>query len=253
MWERVKSPIRGVTTSHGDGIWKSTDGGKSWTHVGLESSGQIAKIEIHPNDADTAFVAVQGQIWGPNEERGVFRTTDGGKSWKHVLKVGPETGATDLCDGPDQPAHSVCRHVESWPQALVHQVRRHRRRHLQIQRRWRQLEKARPAACRRWSEKSPWTFQPATPTAFTLLIEAEPEKGGLWRSDDAGETWKLINGHRVLHSRAWYYIHIAADPVDEDTVYVLNVPLMKSIDGGKYLGKNDYTPRRSPRPMDQPG
>ncbi|MBT8070354.1 MAG: glycosyl hydrolase, partial [Gammaproteobacteria bacterium] len=91
-----ESPIRGVTTATGDGVWKSSDAGKTWTHIGLENSGQIARIKIHPANPDIAWVAVQGQIWGPNEERGVFRTTDGGRSWQHVLKVGPNTGASDL-------------------------------------------------------------------------------------------------------------------------------------------------------------
>ncbi|MFB3076851.1 MAG: WD40/YVTN/BNR-like repeat-containing protein, partial [Lysobacterales bacterium] len=98
-----EAPIRGVTTSSGDGVWKSTDTGRTWKHVGLEKSGQIAQIEIHPSNPDTAYVAVQGQIWGPNEERGVFRTTDGGKSWKHVLKVSANTGATDLSMDPSNP------------------------------------------------------------------------------------------------------------------------------------------------------
>ena len=98
-----EAPIRGVTTSSGDGVWKSSDAGKTWQHVGLEKSGQIAQIEIHPSNPDIAFVAVQGQIWGANEERGVFRTTDGGKSWEHVLKVSANTGATDLSMDPSNP------------------------------------------------------------------------------------------------------------------------------------------------------
>ena len=83
-----ESPIRGVTTSHGDGVWKSTDAGKSWTHVGLEDAGQISRIKIHPDDPDTAWIAVQGDIWGPSSTRGIFMTTDGGESWNHVLKGG---------------------------------------------------------------------------------------------------------------------------------------------------------------------
>ena len=227
-----EAPIRGVTTSHGDGVWKSTDGGKSWSHIGLENSGQIAKIEIHPDDPDTAFVAVQGQIWGPNEERGVFRTTDGGKSWKHVLKVGPETGATDLSMDP---TNSRILYAAMW---------NHGRKPWFIKSggtdggifkssdggdNWKKLTGGLPEMI----GKIGVDVSASNPDRVYALIEAEPEKGGLWRSDDAGNIWKLINGHRVLHSRAWYYIHIAADPVDEDTVYVLNVPLMKSIDGGK--------------------
>ena len=98
-----EAPIRGVTTSHGDGMWKSTDTGASWKHIGLEKAGQIAKIQIHPTNADIAVVAVQGQIWGPSDERGVYRTIDGGVSWKQVLKVGPETGATDVVMDPSNP------------------------------------------------------------------------------------------------------------------------------------------------------
>ena len=98
-----ESPIRGVTTSQGDGMWKSTDAGKTWKHVGLAKSGQISKIEIHPTNPDIAWVGVQGQIWSPNEERGVFRTTDGGVSWQHVLKVNANTGASDISLDPTNP------------------------------------------------------------------------------------------------------------------------------------------------------
>jgi photosystem II stability/assembly factor-like uncharacterized protein len=227
-----EAPIRGVTTSHGDGVWKSTDAGKTWTHLGLEKSGQIARIEIHPDNPDVAFVAVQGQIWGPNEERGVFRTTDGGKNWEHVLRVSANTGATDLSMDPTN------------PRILYAAMWNHGRKPWFIHSggtdggifkstdggdSWTRLTGGLPEMI----GKIGVDVSASNPDRVYAIIEAEPEKGGLWRSDDAGETWQLINGHRVLHSRAWYYIHIAADPVDEDTVYVLNVPLMKSIDGGK--------------------
>jgi photosystem II stability/assembly factor-like uncharacterized protein len=226
-----EAPIRGVTTSHGDGVWKSTDAGKTWTHLGLDASGQIAKIEIHPTDPDIAFVAVQGQIWGPNEERGVFRTADGGKTWQHVLKVNPDTGATDLSMDPTN------------PRILYAGMWHHGRNPWFVKSggpgggiykstdggdSWKQLEGGLPGLI----GKIGLDVSASNPDRVYAIIEAEPEKGGLWRSDDAGETWSLINGHRVLHSRAWYYIHLAADPVDENTVYVLNVPLMKSVDGG---------------------
>jgi photosystem II stability/assembly factor-like uncharacterized protein len=227
-----ESPIRGVTTSHGDGVWKSTDAGKSWNHIGLEKSGQISRIRIHPSNPDIAFVAVQGQIWGPNEERGIFRTTDGGKSWEHVLKVNPDTGASDLAMDPGN------------PRVLYAAMWHHGRKPWFIKSggegdgiykssdggdSWKKLEGGLPDLV----GKIGVDVSASNPDRVYAIIEAEPEKGGLWRSDDAGKSWELINSHRVLHSRAWYYIHITADPVDEDTVYVMNVPLMKSIDGGK--------------------
>jgi photosystem II stability/assembly factor-like uncharacterized protein len=226
-----EAPIRGVTTSHGDGVWKSTDAGATWTHLGLEESGQIAEIRIHPNDPDIAFVAVQGQIWGPNPERGVFRTTDGGKTWSQVLKANPDTGATDLVIDPTN------------PRILYAGMWHHGRKPWFVTSggegggvykstdggdTWRKLEGGLPGLI----GKVAVDVSASNPQRVYALLEAEPGLGGLWRSDDAGETWVLINGHRVLHSRAWYYIHLRADPLDENTVYVLNVPLMKSVDGG---------------------
>ncbi len=227
-----ESPIRGVTTSHGDGVWKSTDAGKSWQHMGLEESGQISRIEIHPENPDVAYVAVQGQIWGPNTERGIFRTRDGGKNWKQVLKVSENTGASDLSMDPTN------------PRILYAAMWNHGRKPWFIHSggtdggifksadggdNWEKLTGGLPEMI----GKIGVDVSASNPDRVYAIIEAEPEKGGLWRSDDAGKTWSLIDGHRVLHSRAWYYIHITADPVDENTVYVLNVPLMKSIDGGK--------------------
>jgi photosystem II stability/assembly factor-like uncharacterized protein len=203
-----ESPIRGVTTSHGDGVWKSTDAGKNWDHIGLEKSGQISAIEIHPDNPD------------------------GGRSWKHVLKVNENTGASDLVMDPAN------------PRILYAAMWNHGRKPWFIQSggpggglykstdggdSWKKLEGGLPGL----AGKIGVDVSASNPDRIYAIIEAEPEKGGLWRSDDAGKTWKLINGHRVLHSRAWYYNHITADPMDEDTVYVLNVPLMKSIDGGK--------------------
>jgi photosystem II stability/assembly factor-like uncharacterized protein len=227
-----ESPIRGVTTSHGDGVWKSTDAGKSWRHIGLEESGQISRIQVHPDNPDIAFVGVQGQIWGPNPERGVFRTTDGGESWQQVLKVNEHTGVSDLVMDPAN------------PRLLYAAMWRHGRTPWFIESggkeggiykstdggdSWKKLGGGLPGM----TGKIAVDVSASNPNRVYALLEAEPEKGGLWRSEDAGKTWMQINGHRVLHSRAWYYIHIAVDPLDEDTVYVMNVPLLKSVDGGK--------------------
>jgi len=227
-----EAPIRGVTTSSGDGMWKSTDAGKTWEHIGLEKSGQIAKIKIHPTDPDIVWVAVQGQIWGPNAERGVFRTTDGGESWEHVLKVSAHAGATDLSIDPSNPRilyASLWNHGRKpW---FIHSGGTDGGIYKSIDggTTWEKLTGGLPEMV----GKIGIDISASNPDRIYAIIEAEPEKGGLWRSDDAGESWSLINGHRVLHTRAWYYNHITADPVNEDTVYVMNVPLMKSIDGCK--------------------
>ena len=227
-----ESPIRGVTTSHGDGMWKSVDAGQTWEHIGLEKSGQIAQIAIHPDNPDIAFVAVQGQIWGPNEERGVFRTVDGGENWEHVLKVSADTGAADISLDPTN------------PRILYAAMWNHGRKPWFIHSggtdggifksmdggdSWEKLKGGLPEMV----GKIAVDVAPSNPDRVYALLESEPEKGGLWRSEDGGKSWSLINGHRVLHTRAWYYIHMAVDPQDENTVYVLNVPLMKSVDGGK--------------------
>jgi len=227
-----ESPIRGVTTSHGNGVYKSTDAGKTWEHIGLRKAGQISRIEVDPDNADVAFVAVQGDIWGPSKDRGIFRTTDGGKNWQHVLKVNEDTGASDLSMDPTN------------PRILYAAMWHHGRKPWFIKSggegggiykstdggdNWEKLGGGLPELV----GKIGVDVSASNPERVYAIIESEPEQGGLYRSDNAGKTWELIDGHRVLHTRAWYYNHITADPVDEDTVWILNVPLMKSVDGGK--------------------
>ena len=233
-----EAPIRGVTTAQGEGLWKSTDAGQTFEFAGLPAAGQIAKIEVHPTNPDIAWVAAQGQVFTPNEERGVFRTRDGGKTWEHVLKVNPDTGATDLSLDPTNPRIMYA--------AMWH----HGRKPWFIKSggegggiykstnsgdSWEKLEGGLPGLV----GKIGLDVSASMPSRIYAVLEAEPEKGGLWRSDDAGATWQQINGHRVLHSRAWYYNHLTADPNDPDTVWVLNVPLMKSVDAGKSWEKID--------------
>ncbi len=227
-----EAPIRGVTTSHGDGIYKSEDAGKTWKHVGLKKAGQISRIRINPKNADIAFVAVQGGIWGPSKERGIYRTTDGGKSWQQVLKVSDNTGASDLAMDPTN------------PRILYAAMWNHGRKPWFIKsggedggifkttdggETWEKLEGGLPKLI----GKIGVDVSASNPNRVYAIVEAEPEKGGLYRSDDAGKTWELINGHRVLHTRAWYYNRVTADPMDENTVWVMNVPIMKSVDAGK--------------------
>ena len=223
--------IRGVTTSHGDGIYKSTDAGETWRHVGLTEAGQVARIKIHPQSPDVAYVAVQGQIWGPSEERGVYRTTDGGTTWEQVLKVDAQTGATDLRMDPTN------------PRVLYAAMWEHGRKPWYVLSggyaggifkttdggdSWQKLTKGLPELI----GKIGVDVSASNPRRLYAIVEAMPGEGGLYRSDDAGATWELKNKTRILWTRSWYYMHIAADPVDDKIVYVLNAPFMKSIDGG---------------------
>ena len=227
-----EAPIRGVTTSQGEGLWKSTDAGQTFTFMGLPKAGQIAKIQVHPTKADLAYVAVQGQIWAPNPERGVYRTKDGGETWELVLEVNPDTGATDVTMDPSN------------PRVLYAGMWHHGRKPWFIKSggegggiyksvdggdSWEKLEGGLPDLI----GKSGIAVSADNPSRVYAIIEAGPGEGGVWRSEDRGESWKLINGHRALWSRAWYYIHIAADPTDADTVWALNTRLYKSVNGGE--------------------
>jgi len=224
-----EGPIRGVTTSHGDGVYKSTDGGKTWAPVGLHAARQIPAVIVHPKNPDLIWVAAQGNPWGPNPERGVYRSQDGGATWTRVLEVDETTGASDLCIDPKN------------PRILFASMWDHRRKPWQVRSggpgsglyrsrdggdTWEKLTKGLPPLM----GKIGVAVSPARPERVWAVIEAE--QGGLYRSDDGGESWKLINPHRVLRARAWYYMRVVADTRDENTVYVLNGPMVRSIDGG---------------------
>ncbi len=226
-----EAPIRGVTTSQGEGLWKSTDAGQTFKFVGLPTAGQIAKIQIHPSNPSLVYVAAQGQIWAPNAERGVYRSSDGGETWQHVLKVNSDTGATDVTMDPTN------------PRVIYASMWHHGRKPWFIKSggegggiyksvdggdSWGKLDGGLPDLI----GKSGVAVSAANPARVYAMIEAGPGKGGVWRSDDHGQNWRLVNGHRALWSRAWYYIHIAADPTDADTVWAMNTRLYKSVNGG---------------------
>ncbi|MEO0575408.1 MAG: glycosyl hydrolase [Pseudomonadota bacterium] len=223
--------IRGVTTSDGDGMWKSVDGGDTWAHIGLPKAGQIARIKIHPQNHDVAYVAVQGQIWGPSKERGVYRTNDGGDTWEAVLQVDEQTGATDLRMDPTNPRvlyASMWEHGRKPWYILSGGTAGGVFKSTDSGDSWEKLTNGLPEMI----GKVGIDVSASNPQRLYAIVEAMPGEGGLYRSDDAGKTWELKNATRILWTRSWYYQHIAADPVNEDTVYVLNAPFMKSIDGG---------------------
>ena len=223
--------IRGVMTSHGDGVYRSTDAGRTWTHVGLDRSRAISRIRVHPSDPDLVYVAVQGAPYGANEERGLYRSTDGGENWEQILYVDENSGASDLSMDMTNPR---IMYAAFWD---------HRRLPWQVQSggpgsglwkstdggdNWHPIENGLPELM----GKTSIDVSRANPNRVFAIIEADPD-GGIYRSDDRGDSWELVSDNWSARARAWYYIEIYTDPVDQETVYVLNAPMMKSIDGGR--------------------
>src|SRR2546426_7535270 len=227
-----ESPIRG-NVSHGDGVYKSTDGGKTWKHIGLEDTRQISRIRVHPKNPDIVYVAAQGHVWGPNEQRGVFRSKDGGKIWEKILYRSDKAGACDLIIDPTNPNNIYAGFWEVYRKPWT-------------------LGSGGPGSGilkstdggDTWTEitRNPGlpkgmigivgiTVSPANPDRLWAIVEAED--GGVFRSDNAGKTWTKTNEQRNLRQRAWYYSRIYADPKSADTVYVLNTGFYKSNDGGR--------------------
>ena len=227
--------IRG-NISNGDGVWKSVDAGKSWKYVGLKDSRAIGKVIVNPHNPDIAFVAALGHPYGPNTERGVFRTTDGGKTWDKVLYKDENTGAIDVTFDPQNPHILFASLWEArrtpWslssggPGSGIY-------RSTDAGTTWKKLEE-------HGLPKSPYgrigLAVAANSERVYAIVEAK-EGGGFYRSDDGGDTWDLVNSSHSLLQRAWYYMHVIADPQDVNTVYVADVEFFKSTDGGRSFNK----------------
>ena len=224
--------LRG-NTSTGRGVYRSTDSGKTWDFMGLRDAGQIGRIAIHPKNEDVAYVAALGHPFGPNETRGVFRTTDGGDSWEHVLSISDSTGVVDIAMDPSNPR---VLYAGSWnglrkPWTMVSGTTEGGiYKSTDGGDSWDKLGGGLPEGV---VGKTAVTVSPANPDRVWALVEAHEPHGGLYRSDDGGDSWTQINTNREHQQRAWYYTHLYADPQDENTVYSLNVRFMKSVDGGK--------------------
>lgn len=233
-------PIRGVMTSSGDGMYKSTDAGASWEHIGLPNSQHISDVVIHPTNPDIVLVAVQGAQYGPSPDRGIYKSLNGGKTWTKTLYVSENTGASSLSMDMKN------------PRILYAAMWQHRRKPWTMESggkesglykstdggdTWKPMKEGLPEEM----GKIGVSVSRANPSRIWAVIEAEGEKGGVYRSDDSGKKWMQVNKDRINIARAWYYMEIFADPQDENTVYVLNAPVTKSIDGGK-----TFTPVATP-------
>nr|WP_299340886.1 glycosyl hydrolase [Allomuricauda sp.] len=224
--------LRGNVSS-GHGVWKSLDAGETWKFIGLEGSEHISRIRIHPTNPDLVYVAAIGNLWKPNETRGVYRSKDGGQSWEKILYESDKAGAGDLILDPN---NARILYAATW----------------EMKRNGYRMDSGGPDSKMfksidggdTWIDisnykglpKGPWgivgiTVSPVDSNRVWAIIEAE--NGGVFRSDDAGKTWKKINENRALRQRAWYYSRIYADTQNKDKVYVMNVSYGVSTDGGK--------------------
>ncbi len=217
--------------SHGDGVYKSVDAGKTWKYVGLPNSRQVGRIAIDPQDANVVFVAALGSPFSPNRERGLFRTRDGGATWEKVLFVDDTTGAVDVVIDPVNPRIV---YASFWPVYRrpwgIHSGGNGSGPYQSVDggSTWTELKNGLPTGMK---GRIGLAVSPTRHDRVWAIVEAKD--GGVYRSDDAGATWQRMNGDSSVRERAWYYSHIIADTKDENTVYVLTLEINKSTDGGR--------------------
>ena len=226
----------------GDGVYKSIDGGKNWIHIGLEETQSIAKIRVHPTNPDIVYVAALGHPYGENPERGVFKSIDGGKSWNKVLYKSSKSGAIDLIMDPKNPEilyatiwqvyRTPYKMLGGGPECGIYKS-------VDGGMNWIDISEN-EGLPKRPLGKIGITVSGANSNRIWAIVEAN--NGGVFLSDDAGDTWELVNNERKLRQRAFYYSRIYADPKDENIVYALNTGFYKSVDGGKTFDKRIIVP-----------
>ncbi|MBK8701204.1 MAG: glycosyl hydrolase [Saprospiraceae bacterium] len=226
--------VRGVMTHHGDGVYKSTDAGKTWKKIGLDQSQHISRIRIHPTDPNTVFVAAQGALYSKSAERGIYKSTDGGQSWKNVLYVDDKTGCVELSMDMNNPRilyAAMWEHgrlpwkvISGGPGSGLYKS-------VDGGDTWEKLQNGLPKEMGKMSI----AVSRANSEKVYALIESDSDKeaGGLFVSSDAGKSWSLVTNDHRLVQRAWYYIEVFPDPQRENTLYVLSAPALRSEDGGK--------------------
>jgi photosystem II stability/assembly factor-like uncharacterized protein len=220
------------SVGYGSGLYKSEDGGRSWKNVGLKTSEHIGRIAVDPKDSNIVYVAAQGPLWGPGGDRGLFKTTDGGKSWKNILNISEHTGVTDVVIDPNDPNTIYCasyqrrRHrwtlINGGPESAIYKS-------TDAGATWNKLRAGLPTV---ELGRVGLAISPEDSNVLYATVEAADRKGGIFRSSDRGGSWERRNEY---DSTAMYYSRIVADPKDVDRIYVMNVFLMVSDDGGRTL------------------
>jgi photosystem II stability/assembly factor-like uncharacterized protein len=226
------------SVSYGDGIYRSDDGGKNWTNLGLKKSEHIGRVVIDPRDSKVVYVAAEGPLWGPGGDRGLYKTTDGGKNWKAVLTISENTGVVDVAIDPSNPdivyaaAYQRRRHVftliDGGPESAIYKS-------TDAGASWNKLKSGLPTVD---MGRIGLAVSPADPNVVYATIEAGDGKGGVFRSDDKGATWERRN---EFDAGAMYYARVVADPKNVDRIFVMNVTMRESLDGGKTLLKVEET------------
>ncbi|HEX5706617.1 MAG TPA: hypothetical protein VFX96_04945 [Pyrinomonadaceae bacterium] len=218
------------SVSFGDGVYKSTDGGKTWQHVGLRNSERVSRILVHPRNPDVVYVGALGHAFGPNEERGVFMTTDGGRTWQKTLYIDAEHGVADMDIDPQNPNIIYAAMWKFRRTPWTHTSGSERGgvfRSTDGGRTWKRLEGGLPKLVGRIGVK----VAPSNPSVVYAITEAK--EGTLWRSEDRGETWRNVSKQTNIVSRGFYYTDVRVDPTNENRVYAVASTLFVSIDGGR--------------------
>ncbi|MGA7512596.1 MAG: glycosyl hydrolase [Candidatus Sulfotelmatobacter sp.] len=226
------------SVSYGDGVYRSDDGGKNWTNLGLKKSEHIGRVVIDPRDSKVVYVAAEGPLWGPGGDRGLYKSVDGGKNWKAVLTISENTGVADVAIDPANPdivyaaAYQRRRHVytliDGGPESAIYKS-------TDAGASWNKLKSGLPTVD---MGRIGLAVSPADPNVVYATIEAGDGKGGIFRSDDKGATWERRNEFDL---GAMYYARVVADPKNVDRIFVMNVTMRESLDGGKTLHKVEET------------
>ncbi len=228
--------VRGVMTTFGDGIYKSVDAGQTWQHMGLDSTRHISDVVIHPQNSDIVYVAAQGAVHGPSTQRGIYKSTDGGTTWRKVLYVNEDTGASGLSIDFNNPR---VLYAATWDHRRLPWTVRSGGEGSAIYKstdggeNWRKIGNGLPDMM----GKIGVSVSRADSKRVYAIVESEKKEAGLYRSDNGGSSWTHLSNDQKITSRSWYYMEVFADPINADVVYVLNAPMTRSIDGGKTFSR----------------